>query len=101
MKILYITHKPIYPTIDGGCIAMDSFLKCLLNIEANVDHICISTKKHPFKKKIKLIKRVTKIKNSKLFVEGDNKNILCSDDSHQFGYINSNNIISLINGNSW
>ena len=29
---------------------MDSFLKCLLNSEAKVDHICISTKKHPFKK---------------------------------------------------
>tara|TARA_Y100000589_G_scaffold49585_2_gene41318 strand:+ start:5619 stop:6794 length:1176 start_codon:yes stop_codon:yes gene_type:complete len=52
LKILYITHKPIYPTIDGGCIAMDSFLRCLLNAETKIDHICISTIKHPFKKEL-------------------------------------------------
>ena len=44
---------------------MDSFLNCLLNIEANVDHICISTKKHPFKKESypKKIKSVVNIYN--------------------------------------
>ena len=48
MRVLYITHKPIYPRIDGGCVAMDNFLKCLLKTEAKVMHICISTNKHPF-----------------------------------------------------
>ncbi|MEJ6777237.1 MAG: glycosyltransferase family 4 protein [Crocinitomicaceae bacterium] len=48
MRILYITHKPIYPIIDGGCVAMNNFLKCLLKAEVKVKHICISTNKHPF-----------------------------------------------------
>ncbi|MGB0915533.1 MAG: glycosyltransferase family 4 protein [Crocinitomicaceae bacterium] len=49
MKALYITNKPIYPKIDGGCVAMDNFLKCLLHQTIEVKHICISTNKHPFK----------------------------------------------------
>ena len=51
---------------------------------------------HPFKDNFKLIKRVTKISDqSKLFVEGDNLNIGSSNDSHNFGYINKNNIIAI------
>jgi len=49
VKVLYITNKPIYPKIDGGCVAMDNFLNCLLNTKIIVKHICISTNKHPFK----------------------------------------------------
>lgn len=48
MKCLYITSKPIYPIVDGGCFAMDSFLKLLLASGITVDHIAISTQKHPF-----------------------------------------------------
>lgn len=48
MKCLYITSKPIYPIIDGGCFAMDSFLKLLIASDFEVDHIAISTQKHPF-----------------------------------------------------
>ena len=48
MKALYLTNKPIYPKIDGGCVAMDNFLKCLLQSGVEVKHICISTNKHPF-----------------------------------------------------
>ncbi len=48
MKILYISNKPIYPLIDGGCIAMNQFLKCLLNAGYDVKNFTISTHKHPF-----------------------------------------------------
>lgn len=48
MKALYLTNKPIYPKIDGGCVAMDNFLKCLLQSGVEVKHMCISTNKHPF-----------------------------------------------------
>ncbi|NDF60208.1 MAG: glycosyltransferase [Crocinitomicaceae bacterium] len=48
MSILYITNKPIYPIIDGGCYAMDSFLNSLLVCESKVKHLTISTQKHPF-----------------------------------------------------
>ena len=47
MNILYITNKPIYPIVDGGCFAMDSFLRSLLCF-ASVKNITIATHKHPF-----------------------------------------------------
>ena len=47
MKTLYVTNKPIYPIVDGGCFAMDSFLQSLLTF-SEVITLCISTHKHPF-----------------------------------------------------
>lgn len=51
MRCLYITSKPIYPIIDGGCFAMDSFLRTLQHAGFEVDHFAIATQKHPFSKK--------------------------------------------------
>ena len=48
MKILYVTHKPIYPKVDGGCVAMDNFLRMLTASKHSVKHITVSTVKHPF-----------------------------------------------------
>lgn len=48
MKIVYITNKPIYPLLDGGCVAMNQFVKCLLQAGYDVKHFAISTHKHPF-----------------------------------------------------
>lgn len=50
MRCLYITSKPIYPIIDGGCFAMDSFLQTLQHSGFVVDHFAIATQKHPFSK---------------------------------------------------
>lgn len=49
MKILYLTSKPIFPLVDGGCQAMKSFLDCLLFCKYEIKHLAINTKKHPFK----------------------------------------------------
>ena len=48
MNILYFTNKPIYPIIDGGCVAMDSFLQNLIALNHSVTHLTLSTYKHPF-----------------------------------------------------
>jgi glycosyltransferase involved in cell wall biosynthesis len=48
MSVLYLTNKPVYPLVDGGCVAMSSFLNHLVNIHKKVDHLTISTYKHPF-----------------------------------------------------
>ncbi len=51
---------------------------------------------HPLKEDFMLIKRVKKLTvNDKVFVEGDNKDILSSEDSHNFGLINCNTIIAI------
>ena len=51
--------------------------------------------KHPFKKNLNLIKRITKIKYDKIFVESDNHDTLSTDDSHNFGCININKVLAI------
>ncbi len=51
MNILHISNKPIYPLIDGGCKAMCQMLRALMKTN-KVNHICLSTHKHPFKKEL-------------------------------------------------
>lgn len=48
MKILHLTNKPIFPLVDGGCIAMYQFLKNLLSLGFEVKNLTIATSKHPF-----------------------------------------------------
>jgi glycosyltransferase involved in cell wall biosynthesis len=48
MRLLYLTNKPLYPSVDGGCKAMVQMLHCLLVLDLKIDHLCISTHKHPF-----------------------------------------------------
>lgn len=48
MKVLLLTHKPIFPLVDGGCIAMHEFLQNLLTLNYEVKNLSISTSKHPF-----------------------------------------------------
>jgi glycosyltransferase involved in cell wall biosynthesis len=46
-RILHISPKSIFPTVDGGCVAMHDML-ALLSATNEVKHVCISTPKHPF-----------------------------------------------------
>ena len=47
MKVLQLTHKPPFPSIDGGCLAMYQISSCLLNENIDVKVVSIETKKHP------------------------------------------------------
>jgi glycosyltransferase involved in cell wall biosynthesis len=49
MQLLYLTNKPVYPTVDGGCKAMQALLELLLATEIPITHFTLSTEKHPFK----------------------------------------------------
>ena len=49
MKVLHFSHKPAFPLIDGGCIAIKSVLKSLMiHSDVEVVHFTLSTQKHPF-----------------------------------------------------
>jgi len=47
VRVLYVTNKPIYPTVDGGTVAMENFLECLLKQKVEVKHLFLHTPKHP------------------------------------------------------
>lgn len=52
MKILHIASKSVYPKVDGGCVAIDNFMRLLVAGFGAIDHLCISTPKHPFNEEI-------------------------------------------------
>ena len=49
MKALFISHKPPYPIVDGGCHAMDRMLRdfILAYPEAVISYVYFATEKHP------------------------------------------------------
>ena len=51
-RILHISNKPIYPLVDGGCVAMHQFCQSLYQVaDTEVYHLCISTPKHAYARK--------------------------------------------------
>ncbi|MDB3905049.1 glycosyltransferase family 4 protein [Crocinitomicaceae bacterium] len=49
MKVLFISHKPPYPIVDGGCHAMDRMLRDFLFSlpNASITYLSLETEKHP------------------------------------------------------
>ena len=68
MNVLYITNKPIYPIVDGGCFAMDSFLRSLIRF-ATVKNLTVETHKHPFQLTNFPAEIVTKINPTPFFIQ--------------------------------
>jgi polysaccharide biosynthesis protein PslH len=50
MKVLVLSHKPPYPIVDGGCLAMSRFVIDLNGIKQieKIDYLTFSTHKHSF-----------------------------------------------------
>ena len=48
MRILHLTNKPIFPLLDGGCVAMNQVSKLLHAQGHSVKNLSIATTKHPF-----------------------------------------------------
>ena len=67
MNVLYITNKPIYPIVDGGCFAMDSFLRSLIRF-AKVKNLTVETHKHPFNLQFFPVEIATNINPSSCFI---------------------------------
>lgn len=71
MRILYISHKPIYPKVDGGCVAMANFLDLLLANNHEVKHLTIETNKHTFSSSNYPKEIVKKTKVESVFINSD------------------------------
>lgn len=48
MKVLIVSHKPPYPTNDGGSLAIYNLTLGLKQAKIDVELLCIETEKHPF-----------------------------------------------------
>ena len=51
-KILILSHKPPYPKVDGGSIAIAQVLEALLDQGCHVTFLCMETDKHPSQKSV-------------------------------------------------
>lgn len=90
VKKYRIVGKSMEPTLKHG----DSVLACHIAYKLSrpkKDHIVVVT--HPTKG-IPIIKRITKAKDSKFFLEGDNAKK--STDSNDFGWIERNRILGKV-----
>ena len=69
MKILQICHKPPYPPLDGGCIAINNISNGLLKECESLKILTIGTLKHPFELKKYPKEFVKKTKIESVFVD--------------------------------
>lgn len=51
---------------------------------------------HPMKKNVICVKRIIEINSGKFFVQGDNSDPTASEDSHNFGEIEYENILAFL-----
>ncbi len=83
----------MWPTYcDGDKLTASNVSKKILT----VGDIIVS--KHPLKSEVIIVKRIKQIlEDEKLFLQGDNPDPLASEDSHNFGPVNANLVIGIIN----
>lgn len=48
MHVLHLTNKPIYPLLDGGCVAMNQLSKLIEQQGFDIKNLTIETNKHRF-----------------------------------------------------
>ena len=97
-KVSYIVNgDSMYPRVKHGeTLALTKVNSKLDNI-IKIDDLVVFL--HPFKKEMKLIKKVKKIiDKSYLFVEGENPDPNLSLDSHNFGLIRTSDVIAYKKG---
>jgi len=91
-RILKVVIKgdSMWPTYnDGDIIECQPVEDCEINLSSVVIF------EHPFKTNTTCVKRVKKFDGDRIFVEGDNPDPLASEDSHNFGWLNINQIIAI------
>lgn len=51
---------------------------------------------HPFRKNLRIIKRIQSIENGRLFVVGDNPDPTAAEDSHNFGEVEASLVLAVL-----
>jgi nickel-type superoxide dismutase maturation protease len=78
-----IVGDSMFPTFRSG---ESRIFQIVQNMELKIGDIVLA--KHPFKKNIKIVKRITKVnKSGSFFLEGDHPSLNESSDSRSFGYV--------------
>ena len=89
--IAVVSGDSMWPTYSEG-----DRLLCAELLESAVSVGSVVVFKHPFKTSLHLVKRVTSIEGTELFVEGDNTDPTSSEDSHNFGKIPTSSVLGIV-----
>ena len=93
MEKLHVTilGDSMWPTlVDGQEIICTSYD----GQELRVGQIVVF--RHPFDNQVIAVKRIKAVRDSRLFVEGDNPDPTASSDSHKFGMLNFDSVIAVV-----
>ena len=89
MKVV-IKGDSMWPKLNDGDI-----VECDEYTGQDIELKSIIVFKHPFKDSVTCVKRVSRINEDRLFVEGDNPDPLASEDSHNFGWVSKSLVIAI------
>ena len=93
MEKLHVTIRgdSMWPTlVDGQEIIGTSFD----GQELKIGQIVVF--RHPFDNEVIAVKRIKAVSDNRLFVEGDNPDPTASSDSHNFGMLNLDSVIAVV-----
>ena len=91
MKVV-IKGDSMWPTYSNGDV-----INCSESIRSQISLESIVIFNHPLKKDVVCVKRVKRIDENKIFVQGDNPDPTASEDSHNFGWISKDLVFALSN----
>ena len=80
----------MWPTLTDGYV-----VNCIEYHNQEISSGMLVVFTHPLKKAVTCVKRVSRIQENRLFVEGDNPDPTASDDSHNFGWVSTSSLIAI------
>ena len=80
----------MWPTYNDGDV-----IDCTDYNGSEIPESTIVVFNHPLKNSVVCVKRVIRINDGKLFVQGDNPDPTASEDSHNFGWIKKSSILAV------
>ena len=89
MKVV-VKGDSMWPTYNDGDI-----IECTQYTGDEIELSTVIVFNHPLKRDVVCVKRVVRIDGERLFVQGDNPDPIASEDSHNFGWISTSNILAI------
>ena len=89
MKVI-IKGDSMWPTYNDG-----ESIDCTEYDGSDILKSTVVVFNHPLKNSVICVKRVVRINDEKLFVQGDNPDPTASEDSHNFGWIKKDSILAV------
>lgn len=89
-----VNGDSMWPTLADGDEAV--FRRVEAGEQAELAEGQIVLLEHPFRKNLRIIKRIQSIQDGRLFIVGDNPDPTSAEDSHNFGAVDVSSVIAVL-----